>query len=167
MTGFDYAVVAIVGLSVLIGLLRGAVKEVISLAGWVAAILLANRFAPDLAVIMKPMVENPALAMIGAYALIVLGCLLLAALLKLALSELIKAMGLGAADRFLGLFVGTAKGILIVLILVLVAGMTTLPQAPFWRDSVSAKWFETLAIAVKPWLPHEIAKRIEFGHLRV
>src|SRR5882724_4727709 len=126
MTSFDYAVIALVGLSLLIGLLRGAVKEVFSLAGWVVAILLANRFAAELALLMKPMLDNPPLAMISAYILIVLGCLLVATLLKLAASELIKAVGLGAVDRLLGVLVGAARGVLIVLILVLAAGMTTL-----------------------------------------
>jgi membrane protein required for colicin V production len=167
MTSFDYVVLAVVGLSMLIGLLRGAVKEVISLAGWVAAVLLANRFAPQLAVAMKPVVDNPPLAMIGAYILIVLGCLLAATLLKLAVSELVKVVGLRSVDRFFGLLVGAAKGVLIVLILVLAGGMTTLPQAHFWRNAVSSKWFETLAIAVKPWLPQEIAKRVQFGQLKV
>jgi uncharacterized membrane protein required for colicin V production len=66
-------------LSLLIGLLRGAVK-VISLAGWVAAVLLANRFAAELAVAMKPGWTISPLAMIGAYILIVLGFLLAATL---------------------------------------------------------------------------------------
>jgi membrane protein required for colicin V production len=139
MTSFDYAVLVIIGLSLLIGLLRGAVKEVISLAGWVAAVLLANRFAAELAVAMKPLVDNPPLAMIGAYILIVLGCLLAATLLKLAVSELVKVVGLRSADRFFGLLVGAAKGVLLVLILVLAGGMTTLPQAHFWRNAVSSK----------------------------
>jgi membrane protein required for colicin V production len=167
MTSFDYAVIAIVGLSLLIGLLRGAVKEVFSLAGWVVAILLANRFAAELAALMKPMLDNPPLAMISAYILIVLACLLVATLLKLAVSELIKAVGLGTVDRLLGVLVGAARGVLIVLILVLAAGMTTLPQAPFWRNATSSKWFETFAIAVKPWLPRELAKRVQFDQFRV
>jgi|ERR1700674_529522 membrane protein required for colicin V production len=167
MTSFDYVVLAVVGLSLLIGLLRGAVTEVISLAGWVAAVLLANRFAAQLAAAMKPLLDNPSLAMIGAYILIVLGSLLAATLLKLAVSEFVKVAGLRSVDRLLGLIVGAAKGVLLVLILVLAGGMTTLPQAHFWRNAASSKWFETLANGVKPWLPREIAKRVQFGQLKV
>ena len=162
LTGFDYAVLVIVGLSLLIGLLRGAVKEVLSLAGWVAAFLVANAFAGYLAVNLTPLTSNPALRTVAAYGVLFFATLLLFMLLKIAFSELIKAMGLGGVDRLLGLFVGAARGVLIVLITVLAAGMTTLPQEPFWRSAVSAAWFEILAVTVRPWLPGEIARRINF-----
>jgi membrane protein required for colicin V production len=167
MTGFDYAVGAVVGVSLLIGVLRGAVKELTALAGWVVAILVANRYATALAGQLQPNNASPTLTVVGAYVLIIIVCLLFTALLKLALSELIKAAGLTAVDRFLGIFVGGARGVLIVLLIVLAAGMTSLPQAPFWRDAALSSWFETLAIAVKPWLPQEIAQRIHFGELKV
>ena len=162
LTGFDYAVLVIVGLSLLIGLLRGAVKEVLSLVGWVAAFFVANMFASYLAASLTPLNNNPALQTVTAYVVLFIATLLLVTLLKIALSELIKAMGLGGLDKLLGVFVGAARGVLIVLIIVLGAGMTTLPREPFWRGAVSAAWFETLAIAVKPWLPGEIARRINF-----
>jgi membrane protein required for colicin V production len=152
----------IIGLSLLIGLLRGAVKEVLSLAGWVAAFVIANTLAAHLAAALTPLTANPALRTVVAYGVIFAATLLLVGLLKIALSELIKAMGLGGVDRILGVAVGFVRGMLIVLIAVLAAGMTTLPQEPFWRRAVSVKWFETLAVAAKPWLPQELARRIDF-----
>lgn len=162
MTGFDYAVLVVVGLSLLIGVLRGGVKEVLSLVGWVAAFLVANTFAGQLAPALAPLIVNPALQTVSAYTALFIVTLLLVVLLKIVLSELIKTLGLGALDRFLGLFVGFARGVLITLIGVLAAGMTALPREPFWRQAVSAPWFETLAVAVKPWLPEEIARHINF-----
>lgn len=162
MTAFDYAALAVIGVSLLIGLLRGAVNEVLSLAGWVAAFLLANAFAADLAAALLPLIANPVLRTVAAYAILLIFTLFLVILLKIALSKLIKAIGLGGVDRLLGLFVGLAKGVLIVLIAVLAAGMTSLPQEPFWRGAVSAGWFETLAVAAKPWLPDELARRVRF-----
>lgn len=144
------------------GLLRGAVKEVLSLAGWVAAFVIANAFAAHLAGALTPLTANPTVRTVVAYAVIFAATLLLVGFLKIVLSELIKAMGLGGIDRVLGAAVGFARGVLIVLIAVLAAGMTTLPQEPFWRRAVSAKWFETLAIGVKHWLPQELARRIDF-----
>jgi membrane protein required for colicin V production len=162
MTGFDYAVLIVIGLSLLIGVLRGAVKEVLSLFGWVAAFLVANTFAGQLAPALSPLIINPALQTVAVYAALFIVTLFLVMLLKIAMSELIKTLGLGALDRFLGLFVGFARGALITLIGVLVAGMTALPREPFWRQAVSSPWFETLAVAVKPSLPEEIARRINF-----
>jgi membrane protein required for colicin V production len=58
--------------------------------------------------------------------------------------------------------VGIARGVLIVLIAVLFCGMTSLPEEPFWRKAMSSKWFETVAVAAKAWLPDDVAKRIHF-----
>ncbi len=162
MTTMDYIVIAVIALSMLIGLLRGAVQEIVSLAGWVAAFLLANAFAPALAAILPPAIANPSLRIVMAYAIVFVGTLIIVALVKVVLSELVKAIGLGGFDRALGGAVGFAKGVLIVLIAVLAAGMTSLPQEPFWRRAVVAPWLETLGIAVKPWLPGELARRINF-----
>ncbi|MBA2689674.1 MAG: CvpA family protein [Burkholderiales bacterium] len=162
MTWFDYAVLLIIGLSLLVGWLRGAVKEILSLLSWVAAFLLANAFAGDLATALLPSIINPALRTVAAYAIVFIATLLVMMLLRIAVSEMVKAMGLGNVDKTLGLIVGFSKGIVIVLIGVLAAGMTALPQEPFWRGAVVAPWFETLAVAVKPWLPEGLARRINF-----
>jgi membrane protein required for colicin V production len=162
MTVFDYVVLAILVLSLLIGMLRGAVNEVLSLAGWVAAFLIANIFASDLAGLLTRVIGNPGLRMVAAYVALFVVILLVVAVFKIVLSELIKAIGLGGIDKVLGVVVGVVRGVLIVLIAVLACGMTTLPQEPFWQRAVTAKLFETMAIAVKPWLPNDVAKRINF-----
>ena len=86
----------------------------------------------------------------------------LVGLLKIVLSELIKAVGLGGTDMVLGGAIGLVRGLVIVLIAVLACGMTALPEEDFWQDAVSSKWFETAAVAIKPWLPDELAKHINF-----
>jgi membrane protein required for colicin V production len=162
MTVFDYVALVVIGLSLLLGVLRGAVKEVLSLVGWVAAFFCANAFAPYLAGALTGVITKPGLRMVTAYLALFIGILLLAWLLKIALSELVKAIGLGGLDRALGVVFGTVRGVLLVLVTVLACGMTTLPKEAFWRGAVSAKWFETMATAVKPWLPQEFARRVNF-----
>ena len=166
MTGFDYVVFAVIGLAVLLGVLRGAVKEVLTLAGWVAAFVLANAFAPWLAALLANGVANPTLRLVGAWLLLFLGVLLVSAVLSYALREVVRELGLGGVDRLLGVLDGYAKGVLIVLIGVIAAGMTQLPREPFWRNAMSSRWFETLAIAAKPWLPDDIARRMRFATSR-
>jgi membrane protein required for colicin V production len=72
------------------------------------------------------------------------------------------AAGLGVLDRFLGGVFGALQGIAILLALVVAGGLTSLPQQPWWRDAVSAPPLETAALASKPYLPPELAKRIRY-----
>jgi membrane protein required for colicin V production len=78
------------------------------------------------------------------------------------ISLLLKAAGLGLLDRLLGAGFGVLRGVLVVLAAVLVAGMTPLPKAVWWRDAMLAPPLETVIIAAKPWLPEDAAKRIRY-----
>ena len=70
--------------------------------------------------------------------------------------------GVGLWDRLLGAMFGIARGALVVLVAVLVGGMTDLPKAPWWREAVLAPPLETVVIAMKAWLPADVAKRIRY-----
>jgi membrane protein required for colicin V production len=91
-----------------------------------------------------------------------LGVLLAFAVARLVISLMVKAVGLGLLDRLLGLAFGVLRGVVVVLLAVLVAGMTPLPKADWWRNAMLAQPLETAVIAAKPWLPPEAAKRIRF-----
>ena len=88
--------------------------------------------------------------------------LVAAALLRLALSKLLRAIGLGPLDRFLGAVFGVARGVLVVLLCVLIGGLTVLPQQAWWRQAWLAPPLETAVLAAKPWLPAAVAKRIRY-----
>ena len=77
-------------------------------------------------------------------------------------SKLVKVIGLGAADRAVGGFFGLARGLLVVMILVLLAGLTTLPRQPVWRDAMLTGPLETFAGYIKGWLPADLSKRIRY-----
>jgi membrane protein required for colicin V production len=87
---------------------------------------------------------------------------ILMALVNWALMKAISAAGLTLADRGLGGLFGLARGLVIVLALVLVAGMTKLPQMEFWKDAVLSPLAETAVLTVKPWLPADIGNRVNF-----
>jgi membrane protein required for colicin V production len=163
MTLFDYIVFAIVGISVVLGLLRGAVREVLALGAWVAAFLVAKSFSVEASHWLARLIQNPSLRLMTAFAGLFVLTLMVVTLVSLLLSALIKKIGLGPLDRLLGLLIGAVRGALIVLILVLLAGMTTLPQHADWRSALTSRWFELIAGGVKPWLPDALAKRINFG----
>ena len=162
MTWFDYAVLAVVAASVLLGAWRGLVSEVLALAAWVAAVLAGRAFAPEMAPLFGEWLKEPALQDAAAFAVVVVAVLVAVALVRLALSKLLRAIGLGPLDRFLGAVFGIARGVLVLLLCVLVGGLTALPQQAWWRQAWLAPPLETAVLAAKSWLPPAVAKRLKY-----
>ncbi len=162
MTAFDYVVLAVAAASILLGAWRGLVSEVLALAAWVAAFFAGRAFAPDMAPWFAGWLREPALQYVAAFAVIVVAVLVLVALLRFALSKLLRAIGLGALDRLLGAVFGLGRGLAMALAAVLVGGLTALPQQPWWREAWLAPPLETAVLAARPWLPPALAKRIKY-----
>ena len=163
MTAFDYVVVAIVSASVLLGVWRGVVGEVIALVAWVLAFFAAKWWGDEVArVVFAGVITDPALRIVAAWVAVFVVVLLLMALLRLAVRGLLKALGLSPTDRLLGVIFGLARGLLIVLVLVAVGGMLSLAKEKWWSDAYFSAPLETAVLAGKPWLPPDVAKRIRF-----
>jgi membrane protein required for colicin V production len=136
MNALDWAVVAVIGASILLGLVRGFMREMISLAGWIAGIWLAFRFAVAISASV-PLGQEWPLARTAAVALlIVVSCVFAAALVGWLVRELVKAAKLSAADRTLGGLFGLARGLLIVGLAVFLVRDTALYREPLWRESL-------------------------------
>ena len=161
MTGFDYAVIAVLVFSLLVGVLRGLVKELVMLSGWIAAYLLATLFAPALARHL-PQSLGPTLSQPLAFLAVFLGVLIVAGFIALLLSTLTRSAGMGWMDRSLGACFGAVRGLLVVLGLVMLGGMTPLPQESVWKNAVLSGPFETAVVMLRPFLPDELARRIRF-----
>lgn len=162
MTAFDYAVLAVLALSALVGVWRGLVSEILALAAWVVAFVAARTQAHHVVPLLEGTVADPVWRLAAAYAAVFVGVLVVFAAGRLVLSLLVKAVGLGALDRTLGACFGVLRGVVIVVLAVLVAGLTKVPAQPWWREAALAPPLETLVIAGKPWLPADIAKRIKY-----
>ncbi len=162
MTAFDYAVLTVISASVLLGLWRGVMSEILAIAAWIVAFLVARVMAGEVANWLSGQIAEPGLRLAVAYILVFVGVLLVFAIARMLISLLLKAVGLGLLDRLLGASFGVLRGILVVLVAVLVAGMTPLPKAEWWRDAMLAPPLETAVIAAKPWLPADAAKRIRY-----
>ena len=161
MTWFDYAVIAVVVLSVLLAVFRGAVREIAALAGWAAALILSGLFAQELAQWLPASLSTMLRAVI-AYLVIFLGVLLLSGLSGLLLAKLFRAAGLGLTDRVVGAVFGLVRGVLFVFVGVMLAGLTSLPKEPFWREAALSGPIETAVLAAKPALPKDLAQRIRY-----
>jgi membrane protein required for colicin V production len=162
MTWLDYALIAVVGISALLGIWRGLVREVFALAGWVAAIAVAMLFAGEAARLIPAGFATPLVRTVIAFTVLFLAILMAVSLAGLLFTKAVRAVGLGLADRTLGGVFGFARGALILLVIVLAAGLTAVPKEPFWREAKLAAPLETAAIAVKPYLPPALADKVRY-----
>ncbi|MDP2868972.1 CvpA family protein [Methyloversatilis sp.] len=162
MTVLDYILIAIVAVSTSIGLMRGLVSEVIALAAWVLAFIVARQFGGDVALLLPAGLQDPGLRMVSGFALAFVAVLLLCGVLRWVLRSLIKATGLDFPDRVLGGLFGLARAAFILLLIVVGAAFTPAPEQPWWRAAALTPPLETAAIALRPWLPDAVAKKIRF-----
>ena len=162
MTWLDYTVITIALLSALLGWWRGLVYEVLSLLGWVAAILVTRLFAPSAVPYMPAVLGTEAVRIVAAYAALFIGTLIIGGIMAWSLSKLVKFVGLGWIDGLLGVLFGMVRGVLIVLALVLAAGMTGLPKEPSWRNAWLSKPLEKVALATRAWLPDNVAQHVHY-----
>ena len=162
MTIFDYAVVSVLVASILLSVVRGAVRELLALAGWVVAFMAANSLAAGFAPMLPASIDGESLCMLAASVAIFLSALLAMGLVTMLASAMIKTVGLGFIDRLFGSLFGLVRGLLVVLLIVLSAGMTTLPQEPFWQKALLSKPLETAVKMIMPWLPQDLSERIHY-----
>jgi membrane protein required for colicin V production len=162
MTLFDYLVLFVVVCSIIISLLRGLVRETLSLLGWISAFFLANTYCGDLSVLLPDSLPGHSTRLIVAFSVVFIIVKLLVMLLMKTLVAVVQASGLTAVDRGLGSVFGLAKGALIVLIAVLICGMTALPEQTFWKQALLSPLAETAARAALPYLPGAMARRVKF-----
>jgi membrane protein required for colicin V production len=162
MTWFDYAVLAVLALSAVIGIWRGFVREVFALGGWIAAFLAAMALAGQAGELLPAHSATPLVRATFAGVVIFLVVLIACGIAGMLLAKAMRLAGLGLADRTLGGVFGFARGALISLIVVLVAGLTALPREPFWRNATLSGPLETAVVALRPYLPAPLAARIRY-----
>jgi membrane protein required for colicin V production len=154
MNWLDLVFIGIIAVSVLISLVRGFVREVISILVWVGALWLAVRSSGALADVLARWVDSPTLSLVAAFAAIFIVTLLVGAVLNYLAGQLVGRTGLSGTDRSLGVVFGGARGLLIVALLVLVAGLTAIPREPWWQASRMATWMTpwVCSVGVAQWL---------------
>jgi len=162
MTAFDFIAIVVVAISVGFGVWRGFVREVLSLLSWIASFWLARLFAGVVAGWMPSSWTHQGLRYAIGFIAVMLVSVLVLSLLSMLVVRLVKAAGLTASDRMLGAVFGVLRGLLIVVVLVLVGGMTSEPQEPYWRKALFSKPLQVMALWAKPLLPEDIARRISF-----
>jgi membrane protein required for colicin V production len=158
----DYAILTIVGISVVISLLRGFVREAISLAALLAGIWMAVGYAEYFSKLMSDYISLPSARIAIAAALLFIIALLAGALINYLAGQLVRKSGLSGTDRMIGVLFGVARGVVIVALLVLMAGLTPLPRDPWWHESVFIGHIQPMAEWIKGVLPEGIGSHISF-----
>lgn len=162
MNSFDYTVLIIIGVSIVISMMRGALRELLSIVGWLAAFYIAKTYAIQIITLLPQTIPTLQLRVLAAFIILFLGVLLVVNLLAIALSSLIKKIGLGWVNRFFGAFFGLAKGLLIVCVMVFLAGLTSIPKDARWTNAMFSSPLEALIKTVLPWLPQTVAQHVKY-----
>jgi len=158
MSWVDLVIVIIIVISALISLVRGFVKESISLASWLFAGFIAFIYFEPLADLLEPYIESPTIRTGSSFAILFVSSLIIGAIINFMVSQLVSKTGLTGTDKSLGVVFGTARGVLIVVIvLALLAELTPMPSESWWQESTMIDYFATMASWIKDLLPEDIA----------
>lgn len=162
MSWFDMAILAVILISALISLVRGFVKESISLATWILAGFIALSYYLVLADLLQPYIDSPTIAQVAGFAVLFLSTLIVGAIINYMVSQLVTKTGLSGTDKTLGVVFGAARGVLIVSMIVLFAGLTPMPSESWWQESLMVDHFLKVAVWIKDFMPQDVASRFTF-----
>lgn len=136
----DAVILAVIALSLLLGLYRGFVREAFSLAAWIAAYLVARIFHPGLELVLADVIATPSLRLATAWLALFGGTLVVVTLLGYLVRSLVEAAGVSTADRLLGAGFGLLRGgILVLAALVLLAPFVQ--RDAWWREALLPQAF--------------------------
>ncbi|WP_207063111.1 CvpA family protein [Motiliproteus sp. SC1-56] len=144
MNWADWVIAVLIGVSALISLKRGFVKEALSLLTWVAAFVIARLFTDQLSAVLAGYIDTPSARVVAAFLLLFIATLFAGALLNNLISALVRATGLSGTDRVLGMVFGAARGGLIVVVAVALLGMTPVIQDRWWSESTLIPHFQLM-----------------------
>ena len=163
MIWVDYAIIGLIVISSIIGLLRGLVKEAFSLVIWVVAIWVGLTFSREFSSFLEGMINYPSARIAAAFAVLFFVTLILGALISYLLGELVKKTGLTGSDRFAGMIFGIGRGLVVVAIVVMLAGLTPLPEDSWWKESILIPPFQSFAVWLGEHIPSGLAGYVNYS----
>jgi membrane protein required for colicin V production len=155
MSSTDWILSAILAASMLLGVWRGLVYEVLSVIGWIAAFVLAQWFAPTVAAQLPMESSGDTLRYAAAFVLVFVASVFAAGLISALMKKVISAVGLRPVDRMLGTIFGLFRGVVLLLAVSVVVHMTALQESEWWLESKGAPMLITLLKGLRPMLPEK------------
>jgi len=156
----DLLMIGVMGLSGLVGLMRGLVREVLSLMTWGIAIWAGIRFSHDMAMLLEPFIPAPTARIAAAFGILFILTLIMAGMLGFVLARILETTGLSGVDRMAGLLFGVARGVLILTVGVFLARSTPFPKEPTWQAAQLIPVFQSLAIWMEAQVPPGFVPRL-------
>ena len=162
MTWPDYAILGTIAISLLVGALRGFIKEVFSLVVWATAFVIAYQYGGNVAALMDDHISLPSARVAMGFSGLFIAVLLIGGLLNYLLGRLVESTGLSGTDRLLGGVFGAARGLVLIAAALLVAGFTPLPADPWWKDSQTVQRLMPFVEWTAGFLPENVSEYLEF-----
>ncbi len=160
LNGFDYVILGVIVVSALIGVARGFVREVLSLISWILAFWLAFTYASDASLYLEKYLDASTLRIAAAFTVLFVGGLIVLTIVSFMIYRVLSISGVSGPDRMLGAVFGLFRAAAIVAGFILIAGVTPLPQEPWWRESMLVKYFQPLTLLLRDLLPAAIAAQL-------
>lgn len=156
----DYGILGIISVSVLFGLLRGFVREAMSLMTWIVAGILGTLYCDEVGAWFTS-ISIVGVRLLLAFILIVLVTLIIGGIISHLISKLIKSTKFSITDRIIGILFGLARGVAIIAIVVLIVKPSIIAKKEIWKTSVLVPQFEPASLWIKAQLPEELLKFYE------
>ena len=163
MNVLDYTMLAVMGISALLGLLRGFVRETVSLLAWIAAFWLAMSFSVGLAKHLSGFMDNPSLRVAVSFAVLFVLVLMTGVIINYLLASMLKKAGVGTSDRILGVMFGLARGVLVLALVMVLVELTPLVESSSWRESTIVGLLQPMLAHVQKLLPTGIHASVVQG----
>ncbi|HSV55355.1 MAG TPA: CvpA family protein [Burkholderiaceae bacterium] len=158
MVAVDWILLAALLLSMALGAWRGLVYEVLSVLAWLAAFVAAQWFAPEVAKALPMGNASEPVRYAAGFVVVFIGAVFAGGLLAWMVKKLVEAVGLRPIDRMLGMLFGLARGVILLLAVAIVVGMTPLRTNPWWQESKGAGMLTAALSGLKPMLPEAFAR---------
>ena len=165
MNAVDLIIIAVLALSVLVGLWRGLISEVLALLTWIAAFWVAWTYGPVVSAHFAHTIESPTVRLLVGYGICFIAVLILGALARFVLHQLVDSTGLGGTDRLLGMIFGFARGVLLVTLIVFLVDQTSFAHEDMWRQSTLLPQFKGMAGWLEQELPPDVRAHLHPGNL--
>lgn len=151
----DYIIIGIISFSILISIIRGFVREAMSLATWIIAIWVGITFSSLVAAPLKAYITTDVLRSSIAFFILFAITLIIGTMISFLVTQVIRKTGLSGTDRILGIVFGMARGGLVVAMVILVATLTSAPQDTWWQHSALIPHFKPMAAWLHGFFPAE------------